>query len=274
MTEFKEHAQEEVTVPPTITHNHSTVAEDGNAADMKSSGFIMSSLHNGGLPREEEYKLEYWGRYEVPAPASSNTDQVMIIDTLVSKYRDAMFGKFRSKKRSFGAKFSVRKDPAKSLPNVSSTEAVDSLSTVSSTSLESEGDSPAQHKAKGSNDSSDSSDISITLTPSSPPPVPTSEGDSSVSPEDPADHHTSMKQSNPVNHSESSDFDTLPELASLKSTTEFQALSLKGSAEGLRSPQKVRLLFSGTNVVVVTDQTEDIVLRKSIRNIACCAQVS
>lgn len=273
MTEFKEHAQEEVAVPPTITHNHSTVAEDTNTADMKSSGFIMSSLHSGGLPREEEYKLEYWGRYEVPAPASSNSDQVMIIDTLVSKYRDAMFGKFRSKKRSFGAKFSVRKDPAKSLANAASTEAVDSLSTVSSTSLESDGDSPAQHKAKGSYDSSDSSDISITLTPSSPPP---SEGDSSVSPEDPADQHTSVKQNNTVNHSESSDFDTLPELASLKSTTEFQALSLKGPADGggVQSPQKVRLLFSGTNVVVVTEQTENVLLRKSIRNIACCAQVS
>lgn len=291
MTEFKEHAQEEVVVPPTITHNQTTGALGSNSADMKSSGYIMSSSQSGGVPREEEYKLEYWGKYEVPPPASSNSDQVMIIDVLVSKYREAVYGlgKFRTKKRSFGAKFMRNSSKG---PSPVGTEAVDALSASSTTSVESEGDSATNSpsslhpKPMCSADSSDSSDISISLTPSSPPP-PEEGCDSSTSPEDPADHHTSCKQSVVPNVSsvvkssdtrpESSDFDTIPELANLKSTTEFQALSLKatsGASGAVQSQQKVRLLFSGVNVVVVTEQTEHVILRKSIRNIACCAQVS
>lgn len=289
MTEFKVHAQEEVVVPPTITHNQSTGALD-NLADVKSSGYIMSS-QNGGLPREEEYKLDYWGKYEVPPPATSNSDQVIIIDTLVSKYRETVYGKFRSKKRSFGAKF--MRNSNKGSPSSAGTEGVDSLSATSSTSLESEGESTsaisvchAPVKPMCSTDSSDSSDMSITLTQTSPPLT----EDSSTSPEDPADQHSSCKQSIipktssatnlPSNaRPESSDFDTIPELANLKSTTEFQALSFKtisGSSGTVQSQQKVRLLFSGVNVVVVTDQTEHEheILRKSIRSIACCAQVS
>lgn len=302
MTEFKEHAKEEVMVPPTITQDHPTGAFGSNVTDTKSSGYIMSSSQNGGVPREEEYKLEYWGRYEVPPPGSSNNDQVMIIDTLVSKCREAVsgsatLGKFR-KKRTFGSKF--MRHTSKGLASSVGTEDVDSLSATSTTSIESEGDSIATNsiscaplKSTSSIDSSDSSDVSITLTPSSPPPPPEEEVacDSSTSPEDPADHHTPFKQStliptassvvNPSNattqRSDSSDFDTLPELANLKSSTEFQALSLKatsGASGSVQCQQKVRLLFSGVNVVVVTEQTEHVILRKSIRNIACCAQVS
>lgn len=301
MQRFKQHAQEEVVVPPTITHNHSAASLGPSSTDVKSSGYIMSSS-GGALPREEEYKLEYWGRYEVPSPASSTIDQVVIIDTLVSKYREAAnLVKFRGKKRSFGSKFMRNRGQLESSESVVGTASLTSLtSTPSLTSVTSmtdatnpsvEGDSSASSspkKSRHSTDGSDNSDVSITLTPSSPPPtisLPDGGGvacDGSTSPEDPSDQHTScnqtLSQSSEATRPrpESSDFDTIPELRDLKTSTEFQALSLKPEAtpsSTVQTQQKVRLLFSGVNVMVVTEQTEHVILKKSIRNIACCAQV-
>lgn len=303
MIEFKEHAQEEVSVPLTINHNHS--ASSGSlSADVKSSGYIMSMSQNGSMPREEEYKLEYWGRYEVPPPASANSDQVMVIDSLVSKLREAipsaggsggstLSSKFRPKKRSFGARLMGRSSKAPP-------DAVDfSAATTSGVECEGLGECSIlggnhthNHHQGPCTDSRDGSDVSITVQSSSPTLSPPDKGESaqghgsSTSPDDPADYHTSCEQQtrdtstsslsaqpNGRVRTESADFDTIPELANLKSSTEFQALSMK-TVDSVNATQKVRLLFSGVSVMVVTEQSENVILKKSIKTIACCAQVS
>lgn len=272
MTEFKVHSHGEVAVPPTITHNSNSFSS--LPADGKSSGYIMSSL-SGSLPREEEYKLEYWGQHQVPPPSS---DQVELIDDLVSKFREVMsnsgmaHSKFRTKKRSFGSRFKTKT----STPKLPSLESVDS--DLSAGSVDSLGEAGRQAV------SLDSQDVGCILTPASPvlhesctQPEPLS-----ASLEDPADFHSSCHQNIlPVvdgrSRTESSDFDTIPELANLKSSTEFQALSLQDGSGGemVVKNQKVRLIFTGVSVLVVTSgNTENVVLKKPIRQIACCAQVS
>ena len=67
--------------------------------------------------------------------------------------------------------------------------------------------------------------------------------------------------------STSSEFDTLPELANLKDTLAFQALSLTQHL-------KVKLMFSGLTVAMVSEQGEEQILNLNVRNISCCAQVS
>ena len=67
--------------------------------------------------------------------------------------------------------------------------------------------------------------------------------------------------------SASSEFDTLPELANLRDTPAFQALSLV-------QHQKIKLMFSGLTVTMVTEQGEEQILNLNVRSISCCAQVS
>ena len=67
--------------------------------------------------------------------------------------------------------------------------------------------------------------------------------------------------------SASSEFDTLPELANLRDTPAFQALSLI-------QHQKIKLMFSGLTVTMVTEQGEEQILNLNVRSISCCAQVS
>ena len=269
MTEFKVHSHGEVAVPPTITHNSSSYPS--LPADGKSSGYIMSSL-NGSLPREEEYKLEYWGQHQVPPLSSGNTHQVQIIDNLVSKFREVMsnsgtfHSKFRTKKKSFGSRFKTKTSTPK-------LESVDS--DLSAGSVDSLGETGRQAVA-----STSSLDRCI-LTPASDESC-TQLEPFSASLEDPADFHSSCHQNtfsmaDGRSRTESSDFDTIPELANLKSSTEFQALSQDGGNGGemMVKNQKVRLIFTGVNVLVVTNEnTENVVLKKPIRQIACCAQVS
>lgn len=310
MTEFKEHSQEEVAVPPTINHSLSS-SSSPSPVDNKSSGYIMSRSH--ALPRQEEYKLEYWGRFEVPPPASGNTDQVVLIDTLVAKFREVpssagtTLTKFRTKKRSFGSRFmrsSTTKVSSAGLEETESPSAnadsMESLSSDASPILPRDGRTDASPTLpRDGRSNSEGKDIPITFTAASPTlEEEGEEGDEpsprepSTSPEDPADQHSLCMQTTnqtthhsschelttPTNTAEpngrvrtvSSDFDTLPELANLKGSSEFQALSL-GSTHGV---QKVRLLFSGVSVVVYPQHSQQIILKKSIQNIACCAQVS
>lgn len=305
MQEFKEHAREEVTVPPTISHTSSVPVP----VDIKSSGYVMSSSNSGALPTEETFRMDYWGRFEVPSPASSNTDQVLIIDSLVGKMRETMPPKSRSKKKSFSSRFMGRSISSKLSSSSSAVDEVDA-------------------NTKESSESRDDPDIAIMLTPSSPVQEASEAGSTSsistgdpccTSPDDPADEHTPCNQQpssgapqfnsqqpnsaapqlnnqrpnsaapqlrpssaapqlNGRIRTESNDFDTLPELANLKSSTEFQALSLKtGGEEGGGKEgrvQRVRLVFSGVSVVVSAEQDQHIILKKPIKSIACCAQVS
>ena len=67
----------------------------------------------------------------------------------------------------------------------------------------------------------------------------------------------------------SSEFDTLPELANLRDSYAFQALSHAG-----QQTQKVKLVFSGLMVTMFAERGEEQLLRLHVRNISCCAQVS
>ena len=70
-----------------------------------------------------------------------------------------------------------------------------------------------------------------------------------------------------TSNSVSSEFDTLPELASLKDSLGFQVLSLTQN-------QRVKMVFSGLTVAMFSERGEEQLLNISIRNIPCCAQVS
>ena len=288
MAGFKEHAQEEIAVPPTVTHNH-----HASSANIKSSGYIMSS-HSDPFPQGagEEYKLEYLGKYEVPPPATSSSDQVKIIDSLVAKVREGMAvsdgsqsSKTRSRIKSFGAKLKRSSVTTKPPLPTTGTDHVDSESIACSNAV-SDVAGGTQDTGSISSTSSEQqmqagSDVSITLTSSSPEEraADNSDGDIPTSPDDPADQHTAYKQSSPDfstkdrQVSESTDFDTIPELVNLQTSSEFQALSLKVGSNKPFQNQKVRLTFSGVSVVVVTEEMGEIVLKKSIRTVACCAQV-
>ena len=69
--------------------------------------------------------------------------------------------------------------------------------------------------------------------------------------------------------SESSDFDTIPELDSLQSSVEFKALSQKSLEVPLR---RVTMVFSGLSLSVLSESGQQLFKRK-IKSIACCAQV-
>ncbi len=285
MQEFKEHAQEEVSVPPTISHTSSAPTMP---ADAKSSGYIMSvSSSSDSLPTEETFSLQYWGRFEVPSPASSNTDQVLIIDSLVAKMKEVMPAKARIKKKSFGSRF-MRSSSAKMASAVAAVDVEGVDGPISS---------------KEDSEAREDSDVAITFTPSSPmqeegeagSTSSLSTGEPCASPEDPADVHTPCNQpsitavattvaaalNGRIRTESTADFDTLPELANLKSSTEFQALSGGGGGGGGGAGregrevavQKVCLVFSGVSVVVTVEQTHHVILKKSIKSIACCAQV-
>ena len=71
--------------------------------------------------------------------------------------------------------------------------------------------------------------------------------------------------------SDSMEFDTIPELPSLQDTLEFKALS-EGSPLLLPS-EKVKLIFSGLSVMLVSEKSGERIMKKSIRYVACCAQV-
>ena len=289
MTQFKQHAREEVSVP-------STLANSSTGADVKPSGYIISSAHSGTLSQaDEEYRLEYMGRHEVASPATASSDQVQIIDSLVSKIREAMVasGKARSKKKSLGSRLRGKANTSKS--SLVSSESVDQdgRDNVTTNSLVSDSVSIAFSSAGMQNLSDnnlegtrpleqepDPGDVSIILTRSSPDEGNKVHRDISL-PDDHGDQHSSCRQTPPNSDkkekekvSESSDFDIIPELANLKTSTEFQALSLKTDASSIIVNKKVRLVFTGVSVVVLTEETGDTILKKSIKSIACCAQVT
>ena len=74
-------------------------------------------------------------------------------------------------------------------------------------------------------------------------------------------------------------FDTLPELSRLRDTPQFKALAGRGSGEGGRGRGRggeavvVRLVISPNVVQVVSADGSKVILRRTIRSIACCTQV-
>ena len=74
-------------------------------------------------------------------------------------------------------------------------------------------------------------------------------------------------------------FDTLPELQSLQECSLFQSLGQgeKGGGgrggRGVKGREEVRLVISPNMVQVVRTQSSKVILRRTIRSIACCAQV-
>ena len=74
-----------------------------------------------------------------------------------------------------------------------------------------------------------------------------------------------------------SSFDTLPELTSLRDTPQFKALGRPGSGEGGggggEGGEEVRLVIAPNMVQVVSADGSKVILRRTIRSIACCTQV-
>ena len=75
------------------------------------------------------------------------------------------------------------------------------------------------------------------------------------------------------------EFDTIPELGNLQRSLEFQALSGMHNEDHMNTMDKntvnikVQLNFTGVHVVVVAEETSEVLFKKSIKTIACCAQV-
>ena len=88
---------------------------------------------------------------------------------------------------------------------------------------------------------------------------------------EPTEDKPSCSVQEDTKRSDSMEFDTIPELPSLQDSLEFQALS-EGSPLLLPS-QKVKLIFSGLSVMLVSAISGERIMKKSIRYVACCAQV-
>ncbi len=281
MVRFKQQAEEEIAVPAMVTHNLRSSSSSLPLADMKSSGYIISS-HNGppssGSSGSDEYRLEYLGKHQVPLTASNDSmDQVELIDALVAKVREATRGKGKGRKKGFGSRFRG-KNAKPPLPVGTNEGVVLPGSEDVRDSRHSSYSSYTRHASSSSSSSSErQSEVDINITSSSPlypkdhtllPPNEDLPGGGCGVPEGSSssqENSPELREKKP-----SSEFDTIPELANLQASTEFQALSNRRGV----AFQKVRLLFTGVSVVVLTEDTGEIVLKKSVKSIACCAQVS
>lgn len=286
----------------------SSIKSDSSAAPVpKSSGYIMSLQHKhpseeGGSGQQttqgDSHKLIYLGNYEISSPAVTGDGQVQIIDSLVARVREVIAAevnlqrKSSLKKRSIGARLRSRSvSNNKSSPPLgvkpSVTKSSPPLCRESSSSSDgSHGSSEQQQQAQPG---ARVIDISV-VPPMSPTEVqldnaadlcPPSNGDELINREEFQEGESQLFTSSqmptsaqPRKISENADFDTIPELVNLQKSTEFQALS-SSLTLGKAKPSsiKVRLMFSGVHVVVVAEESNDVLIKESIKTIACCAQV-
>ena len=70
-----------------------------------------------------------------------------------------------------------------------------------------------------------------------------------------------------------SSFDTLPELTSLRDTPQFRALAAGEGGRGGAGEEVVRLVIAPNMVQVLSADGSKVILRRTIRSIACCTQV-
>ncbi len=280
MLKFKVHAHEEVSIGSTICRDKIS------DLPMTSSGLIFSSSLRHHPPDSKtraqplgdlEYSAQFLGKFEVPPPSSSKDTQVQTIDKLVVKLKETHQLKMSKGKKGLSSLW--RGKLTSSSLRSSSTETVSPSSSSSLRSSSTETVSPEGDKQLRTNLSVDSQP---------PPPVFSITGengstghvqnggvtkqiseqeiasqvnDGTMSPNDEYRRES-------VTSEISMDFDTIPELSSLQDTPVFQ--SLCGSQA---TSQRVRLVFSGMVVMLVCQETGERLLKKSIRNIACCAQV-
>lgn len=262
MAKFKVHAREEVSVGSIISQD--------NTSDLPSKlpGFIFPSSRKHHPPdskplakpqRSSEYQVDFIGKFEVSAPSTTKETQVQSIDKLVFQLKEEHHKKLFKGKKGFGSLIR-QKFSSSSLKDNS----------------DNEGDVSKQHEST----SSISSNVSIEAI--------QFELSNSLSTDDvqngDSSHQISKAEGNTLTENgvtdkrshrisvisnTSTEFDTLPELSSLQQMPSFQSLS---SVQVLPS-RGVVLVFSGTVLTLLCQETNERILKKSIRNIACCGQV-
>ena len=261
----------------------------------------MSLQHqssNGGGRRAsglqgDGYRLVYLGSYKIPPPAATGDGQVQIIDSLVGRVRESMatqtsrMGLFHSKKkRSIGA-LRKRKSGNRSLDS-ESTLSKSSPPLIRSSTCDDSHCSREEQLSPQLKQGHSTPDISVHS-----PTSPTyglsdgaaasgdffhdqEEGPEKEWPSRTSSHKSTLLQTHTV--SENAGFDTIPELVNLQNSSEFQALSSnqKLQKEGSHtkpSSIKVQLVFSGVHMVVIAEDSSQVLFKKSIKTIGCCAQV-
>ena len=296
MSKFKVHAREEVSIGSTISRS--------KASDLptKSSGLIFSTSLKHHPPERQssqekprqgsEYHVQFLGKFEVPSPSSSKDNQVQTIDKIVSRLKDSYEVKTK-KKESFSSRIRAKLTSSVGLKSSStpslSTEDVDFATPPSDDQLSSQSNPSLCSQESGS------PDMSVRVFTSSPEPLEFSVGGSEGSKEEvdgsgATEHvqngemdgqrdetHSAGQANGEVLHSKDrtrndsicSDFDTIPELASLQDSAVFQSLS------GPQGPpsRRVRLVLSELTVMLVCEDSGERVMKKSVRNILSCAQV-
>jgi len=274
MKKFKLHAQEEVSVGSTISH--------GKASDLptESSGLIFSSSTKHHPPDSapqgkegSEFTVQFLGKFEVPSPSTGTDTQVQTIDKIVTKLKETYLNDKRTAKSKKGLGTRLKEKLAATKYGshlVPGSEGVDSgpLSQEEDDVLYSSSD-PSLH----SQDSE--SDVSIRVTTISPdlPIVSAADeaingGDESNSLKIRKDSEQSISTTLDVSF-DTFDFDTIPELSSLQDSAMFQSLS----QPHMLPSKRVVLVLSGMTVVLKSEDGNERLLKKSIRNIACCGQV-
>ena len=292
MSKFKAHAREEVSVGSTISRS--------KMSDLptKSSGLIFSSSlkHHPpevqptqDTPREgSEYHVQFLGKFEVPSPSTSSDNQVQTIDKLVSRLKENYDMKSK-KKESFSSRIRAKLSSSASLKS-SSTPTLGKDDVGSATPPSDDQMSSQSNPSLCSQGSGSSSDVSIPIFSVSSDPVESEGTNKGVEPTehvqngiaggqsdkqdsvDPANGdipHGEDKTTHNRNDSVCSDFDTIPELASLQDSALFQSLS---GPLALPS-RRVKLVFSDLTVFLVSEDGGERIMKKNIRNIVCCAQV-
>ena len=301
MSKFKVHAREEVSIGSTISRDKIS------DLPMTSSGLIFSSSLKHHPPDnktqtktlgDSEYSAQFLGKYEVPPPSSSKDTQVQTIDKLVVKLKENYQLKMSKGKKGFGWRGKLASSSSSSLRSYSADNG-DSVTAEgdkhvsvsrsrSNTSDVSQPPPPPVFSITGENGHSIDGHVQTTEHVQTTGHVRNGGVSRQISEQeisDQVDVGTVPEISDQVDvgtvpcedlrHDSvtsdiSMEFDTIPELSSLQDTPVFQSLC----GPPPLSSQRVRLVFSGMVVMLVCQETGERVLKKSIRNIACCAQVN
>jgi len=307
MIHFKQHAKEEISLQaPVGDHTHQTHPLPDNTLVGGSSACVLSLRGKGGLEsggQEESagkpptlgdtYKLVFLGKYKMAVSVNTGSEQVELIDVLVTKVKETLAARAATSlggaRKSIGSRLLSRTGkpspsflrksslgkppPGKPPPGDSDRRA-------------SEGDQGrvVRRKKGGMLPSTGREDVLSTSAPSSMleriarQSREKDEDSSSTRSEEGGPVQTDI----PPRSHDNGDFDTIPELGNLQRTEEFRALS--GAAAVSASLEadavekstvnvKVLLHFTGINVLAVAEESSNIIFKKTIKTITCCAQV-
>ena len=296
MNHFKQHAKEEISLQaPVSDHAHTTRPHD-NTLMGGSSAYVLSLCGEGGTElggkqetsgkppiRGDTYKLVFLGKYQMPMPVNTGSVQVELIDVLVAKVKEALAARATNSqpgvRKSIGSRLLGRTSKPSPFLRRSSVGKPQG----DSDRRASAGDQGGQIGRSRGKEGTGCDDILSSSAPSS-----MSERRSRKSREKEEDKSSrSGEEQDPVRLSaarthENGDFDIIPELGNLQQSEEFRALSgAAATSDSLEMNNvekctvnvRVLLHFTGSNVLAVAEESTNLVFKKSIKTIACCAQV-